>query len=72
MGSGAINPGLIDNNAARQGGNLMANTVIVLLGLMMVNLCNAQTRLPDITEDGITIREAWIPMPDGVRLATAI
>jgi len=32
----------------------------------------SQTRLPDITYEGIEVKEAWIPMPDGVRLAASL
>jgi putative CocE/NonD family hydrolase len=44
----------------------------LLLALLAVIPCHAQTRLPDITQDGISIQEVWIPMPDEVRLAASL
>jgi predicted acyl esterase len=32
----------------------------------------SQPRLPNITHEGIEIKEVWIPMPDGVRLAASL
>jgi predicted acyl esterase len=45
---------------------------ILLLVLVTASLCNAQTRLPDISQDGISIEEVWIPMADGTRLAASL
>ena len=50
----------------------MGQKALLLLLLVSANFCHAQTRLPDITQDGISIREVWIPMPDGVRLAASL
>ena len=40
-----------------------------MFGLLLVvaNASGAQTRLPDVTQDGISIRATWIPMTDGTR-----
>ena len=46
--------------------------VTFLILLLTANFSDAQTRLPDITQDGITIRETWITLPDGVRLAASL
>ena len=46
--------------------------ILLLIAVLCSNFCFAQTRLPEITQDGITIREVWIPMPDGVRLAASL
>jgi predicted acyl esterase len=40
--------------------------------LIATAAANSQTRLPDITHEGIEIKEVWIPMPDGVRLAASL
>ena len=50
----------------------MIRRMCLLLALLAVIPCHAQTRLPDITQDGISIQEVWIPMPDGVRLAASL
>ncbi len=54
------------------GVRLMVKRVFPLLALLMAGSCHAQARLPEITQDGISIREIWIPMPDGVRLAASL
>ncbi len=40
--------------------------------LTVTTIANGQPRLPDVTYEGITIKEVWIPMPDGVRLAASL
>ena len=50
--------------------NLVIELTIILLALPMV--ARKQTRLSDLTYEGIEIKEAWIPMPDGVRLAASL
>ena len=40
--------------------------------LIVTTVANSQTRLPDITHEGIEVKEVWIPMPDGVRLAASL
>ncbi len=43
------------------------------LGLLIVTTAaSSQSRLPDITHKGIEIKETWIPMPDGTRLAASL
>jgi predicted acyl esterase len=47
------------------------------IGLMVASLAVAaavggQSRLPDVTWEGIEVREVWIPMPDGVRLSASL
>ncbi len=43
------------------------------LGLLTISAeANSQSRLPDVTHEGIEIKEIWIPMPDGVRLAASL
>jgi predicted acyl esterase len=43
------------------------------LGLLTITtVANSQSRLPDVTHGGIEIKEVWIPMPDGVRLAASL
>jgi predicted acyl esterase len=44
---------------------------ITLMGLI-TTLANSQSRLPDVTHEGIEIKEVWIPMPDGIRLAASL
>ena len=50
--------------------NLLIELTIVVLALTAV--ASNQVRLPDLTYEGIEIKEAWIPMPDGVRLAVSL
>ena len=48
---------------------LIALSVIILT---ITTIANSQSRLPDVTHEGIEIKEVWIPMPDGVRLAASL
>jgi predicted acyl esterase len=45
---------------------------IALMGLTISTVVNSQSRLPDVTHEGIEIKEVWIPMPDGIRLAASL
>jgi len=45
---------------------------IALMGLIITTIATSQSRLPDITHMGIDVKEAWIPMPDGIRLAASL
>jgi len=45
---------------------------ITLMGLTITTVTNSQSRLPDVTHEGIEIKEVWIPMPDGIRLAASL
>jgi len=45
---------------------------ITLMGITITTVANSQSRLPDITHEGIDINEVWIPMPDGIRLAASL
>jgi predicted acyl esterase len=45
---------------------------IMLGGLIITTAANSQSRLPDMTHAGIEIKEVWIPMPDGIRLAASL
>ncbi|MBW1902495.1 MAG: CocE/NonD family hydrolase [Deltaproteobacteria bacterium] len=45
---------------------------IILVGLTFATAANSQSRLPDVTHEGIEIKEVWIPLPDGVRLAASL
>ncbi len=45
---------------------------ITLMGLTITTVANSQSRLPDVTHKGIEIKEVWIPMPDGIRLAASL
>jgi predicted acyl esterase len=40
--------------------------------LTITTIAYSQSRLPDVTHEGIEIKEIWIPMPDGVRLAASL
>jgi predicted acyl esterase len=40
--------------------------------LLITTVAHSQSRLPDVTHEGIDIKEIWIPMPDGVRLAGSL
>jgi len=40
--------------------------------LTILSVAGSQSRLPDVTHEGIAIKEVWIPMPDGVRLAASL
>ncbi len=43
------------------------------LGIFTITTeANSQSRLPDVTHEGFEIKETWIPMPDGVRLAASL
>jgi predicted acyl esterase len=49
----------------------------LLIGLTLVlhtvtTVANSQSRLPNVTHEGIEVIEIWIPMPDGVRLAASL
>ena len=47
--------------------------ITLTLGLLTITTAaNSQARLPNITHGGIEIKEVWIPMPDGVRLAASL
>jgi predicted acyl esterase len=47
--------------------------ITLTLGLLTIStVANSQSRLPDVTHEGIEIKEIWIPMPDGVRLAASL
>lgn len=48
---------------------LIALTVV---GLIITTAASIQSRLPNATHEGIEIKEIWIPMPDGVRLAASL
>jgi predicted acyl esterase len=43
-----------------------------LILLISATVSYSQSRLPDVTHAGIEIKEVWIPMPDGVRLAASL
>jgi predicted acyl esterase len=45
---------------------------LTLAVLTITPIANSQSRLPDVTQDGIDIKEIWIPLPDGVRLAASL
>ena len=45
---------------------------IMLMGLIITTAANSQSRLPDVTHEGIEIKEVWIPMPDGIKLAASL
>jgi len=45
---------------------------LTLVLLTITTVANSQSRLPDITHEGIEIKEVWIPMPDGIRLAASL
>lgn len=44
----------------------------ILAVLTFTTVANSQSRLPDVTHDGIEVKEVWIPLPDGVRLAASL
>ena len=47
--------------------------ISLALGLLALTAeAGSQARLPDVTHEGIEIKEVWIPMPDGVRLAASL
>ena len=47
--------------------------IALTLGWLTITaVANSQSRVPDITHEGIEIKEIWIPMPDGVRLAASL
>lgn len=47
--------------------------IIVILGLFTITAAAGnKSRLPDVTHEGIEIKEVWILMPDGVRLAASL
>ena len=47
--------------------------VTLALGLFTIpSTAVSRSRLPDVTHEGIEIKEIWIPMPDGVRLAASL
>jgi hypothetical protein len=47
--------------------------IAVTLGwLTITTFASSQSRLPDVTHEGIEIKEVWIPMPDGIRLAASL
>jgi predicted acyl esterase len=54
---------------------MMRWSSLIALTLVMLTMTAAsynQSRLPDVTHEGIEIKETWIPMPDGVRLAASL
>ena len=50
--------------------SLLVKLTLVLLTITTV--ANSQSRLPNVTHEGIEVKEIWIPMPDGVRLAASL
>ena len=48
---------------------LIAQTLVLLF---ITTVANSQSRLPNVTHEGIEVKEIWIPMPDGVRLAASL
>jgi predicted acyl esterase len=47
--------------------------ITLTLGLLaLTTVADGQSRLPDVTHEGVEIKEVWIPMPDGVRLAASL
>ena len=50
--------------------NLSIALTLVLLIISAV--AHSQSRLPNVTHEGIEVKEIWIPMPDGVRLAASL
>ncbi len=50
--------------------SLLIELTLVLLTITTV--ANSQSRLPDVTYEGIEVKEVWIPLPDGVRLAASL
>jgi len=50
--------------------DLLIGLIVVLLAI--TTAVSSQSRLPDVTYEGIEIKEIWIPMPDGVRLAASL
>jgi predicted acyl esterase len=45
---------------------------LTLVSLTVATLTSSQSRLPDVTFEGIEVKEVWIPMPDGVRLSASL
>ena len=45
---------------------------LIFLWLAVSTAANSQSRLPNVTHEGIEVKEIWIPMPDGVRLAASL
>jgi len=45
---------------------------LTLVLLTVTTLANSQSRLPEVTYEGIDIKEVWIPLADGVRLAASL
>lgn len=47
--------------------------ITLALGLFTIPMAAvSRSRLPDVTHEGIEIKEVWIPMPDGIRLAASL
>lgn len=47
--------------------------ITLTLGLLAITTAaDSRPRLPDVTHEGIEIKEIWIPMPDDVRLAASL
>jgi predicted acyl esterase len=47
--------------------------ITLTLGLFTIpTAADNRSRLPDVTHEGIEIKEIWIPMPDGIRLAVSL
>lgn len=47
-------------------------TALTLAVLALTTAAGSQSRLPDVSHEGIEIKEVWIPLPDGVRLAASL
>jgi hypothetical protein len=46
--------------------------VWAVLCIAVPTVVGSQSRLPDVRHEGIEVREIWIPMPDGIRLAASL
>jgi predicted acyl esterase len=48
-------------------------SIAMTLVLLIISAgAHSQSRLPNVTHEGIEVKEIWIPMPDGVRLAASL
>ncbi len=51
---------------------LSLSLALIWGGLTDAAAAGRQSRIPEVTHEGIEIKEVWIPLPDGVRLATTL
>jgi len=47
-------------------------TALTLAVLAFTTAANSQSRIPDVTHEGVEVKEVWIPLPDGIRLAASL